>query len=367
MCLSGCKNTAKSSSSENTNSTNVSSKITDATLFSEDCALVIYEDEKDTVICIDKKGTEQFRFNKPEYLISSYGSIEDIKCINGLFVLNDSIYDKKGTVTSAQSLGITTFYSQALESGYILASVINNDDRKLGILNSKLEWVVEPNSELYWRLADHNGDLAFSSAIDLTDYTYQNYLYFYDLKLYLNLTNGEITSEAPFSMPSFAWVLFVDCGVIKYQDNSGNTLLQMENNNYDESDILTGFDNGKSLISMRKGDKWYFTLIDESGKQQFSPVEMEKFEPSFEEINGITYSSDCEYEYTNGTILLKYDYGSKGSKYITYNENGEKLGTFETDKTCSAKMNDGIINITQFDESGFTNVTFCDNALNVLF
>lgn len=209
--------------------------------------------------------------------------------------------------------------------------------------------------------------MSFSSAVDLTDYTYQNYLYFYELKLYLNLTNGEITSEAPFSMPSFAWDLMVDCGIIKYRDNSGNTLLQLENNDYDESGVLSGFDNGKSLISMRKGDKWYFTLIDESGKQQFAPVEMERFEPSFEEINGITYSSDCEYEYTNGTILLKYDYGSKGSKYITYNENGEKLGTFETDKTCSAKMNDDIINITQFDESGFTNVTFCDNALNVLF
>ncbi|MBQ3202064.1 MAG: hypothetical protein IJN04_06005 [Clostridia bacterium] len=283
-----------------------------ASVFSEGLAFVAVD--KNKTYCINKEGYIVFELDMRLYGI--HGEIDEV-FHNGVAILNNGAYvcDKMGRLTSAEDLGVTTFYDDALAGGYILADKItasfDSTKKEVGVLNTSLEWVVEPNEELYNQIGEH-----LTWAMNRTHYYYNDYLcireMFEDASVgYLNLKTGEFVTEAPFEIPSHGWVVYTD---ETYRIGQETIVLDMSHHtNVSE---IHPFDKGLACVEFHNSDAntYYFTMINEKGEFLFEPVALD----IQESVKTVNYDG-------KDTVLITL--GSLSDQMaLCYNLKGELLG-----------------------------------------
>lgn len=312
-----------------------------ASNFSEGLAFVETAREKGKTYCIDKKGNIVFELNID---LSVNGDIY-ATFINGLAYVNGGFCDTTGKVTEPADVGATKFnYISTLRAGYILAEVVTSDysntNKRLGVLNTKFEWMIEPSEYLYNEFADEYGYSQISDAINTSDYTVGDLYYNTDLEKALNLKTGEvITEKARIGTPnSSLWLL--GCNSTQYTGYylpGESSYLSEENLVLDltENGVVcsaSSFINGKAAIVYRNvsANKYYVTMIDEAGKHLFEPVETK--------YNSVQ---------TDGKYILVSD-SAWGCNYAEiFNDKGEKTGEIDvsadTSKSYHLYIGDGAI------------------------
>lgn len=315
----------------------IEGEIIAASDFSEGLAFVELSNDKGRTYCIDKKGNIVFRL---DIKLSAMGYIY-ATFINGLAYVNVGLCDKTGKVTRPEDVGATNFiYVSTLRAGYILAEVIESDysstTKKLGVLNTKFEWTVEPTENLYNEFSNKYGSLAISTASITSDYTVGDLFYCSDLNKILNLKTGEVINdkEKIGEIDSSLWVLGANFTQYTgyYLPGEGSDLsedrlvLDLTKNGVVCS--ATNFVDGKAAIVYHNAsaNKYYVTMIDDQGKHLFEPVET-KYK---------SVENDGKY------ILVTEDRCAEA-----FDDSGEKLGKidFSTDlnKSYSFYFNDGIV------------------------
>lgn len=320
----------------------IDGEILSASLFSEGLAFVELSEEKGKTYCIDKKGNIVFELDID---LSIYGVI-NATFINGLAYVKEGFCDTTGKVTRPADVGATKFYYvPTLSVGYILAEVVTSDysntNKKLGVLNTKFEWTVEPSENLYNEFADEYGYSQINSALNTPDYAVGDLYYNDSLGKALNLKTGEVIKDKEkLGTPnSSLWVLGSDNiqytgyylpGESSYLSND-RLILDLTKNGKVCS--ATSFVNGKAAIVYHNANanKYYVTMIDEAGKHLFEPVE--------------TKYSSVE---TDGKYILVSDtkMGS-GDHAEVFNDKGEKTGEIDvsadTSKSYHLHLGDGVI------------------------
>ncbi len=320
----------------------IDGEIIAASNFSEGLAFVELSKEKGKTYCIDKKGNIVFELGID---LSINGDIY-ATFINGLAYVNEGFCDTTGKVIKPADVGATNFYYvSTLRAGYILAEVVTSDysdtNKKLGVLNTKFEWTVEPSENLYNEFADEYGYSQIDSALNTPDYTVGDLYYNDSLEKALNLKTGEVIKDKEkLGTPnSSLWVLGSD-----YIQYTGYYLPGESSYLSDDRLILdltkngvvcsaTSFVNGKAAIVYHNANanKYYVTMIDEAGKHLFEPVETK-------------YSSvetDGKYILVSDTKIGSGDYAE------VFNDKGEKTGEIDVSADSSMSyhfyINDGVI------------------------
>ncbi len=320
----------------------IDGEIIAASNFSEGLAFVELSKEKGKTYCIDKKGNIVFELGID---LSINGDIY-ATFINGLAYINEGFCDTTGKVIKPADVGATNFYYvSTLRAGYILAEVVTSDysdtNKKLGVLNTKFEWVVEPSENLYNEFADEYGYSQIGSALNTPDYTVGDLYYNDSLEKALNLKTGEVMKdkEKLGTANSSSWVL--GSNSIQYTGyylpgessylSDDRLILDLTKNGAVCS--ATSFVNGKAAIVYHNANanKYYVTMIDEAGRHLFEPKE--------------TKYSSVE---TDGKYMLVSDtkMGS-GDHAEVFNDKGEKTGEIDvsadTSKSYHLHLGDGVI------------------------
>lgn len=174
----------------------INGEIIAASVFSEGLAFVELSKEKGKTYCIDKKGNIIFDLDID---LSVNGDIY-ATFINGIAYVNEGFCDTTGKVTKPADVGATTFnYCATLKGGYIIAEVITSDysntNKKLGVLNTKFEWTVEPSEKLYNEFVDEYGGFKIHNALNTSDYIVGDLYYNSELEKALNLKTGEVIKK----------------------------------------------------------------------------------------------------------------------------------------------------------------------------
>lgn len=319
----------------------IDGEIIAASDFSEGLAFVELSKDKGKTYCINKDGNIVFDLDID---LSINGDIY-ATFINGLAYVNEGFCDTSGKVIKPADVGATNFKYVTLSAGYIIAEVITSDysdtNKKLGVLNTKFEWTVEPSENLYNEFADEYGYIQIDNAINTPDYT-DGDLYHNDaLKKTLNLKTGEIIKdeEKTGTPNSSVWVLgYGDRRYTGYflPDESTHLsedklILDLTKNGVVYS--ATSFVNGKAAIVYHNADanKYYVTMIDETGKHLFEPVE-----------------TKCRSVQTDGKYILVTDASVGTADYAeVFNEKGEKTGEKDVSEDTSMSYNfylsDGVV------------------------
>ncbi len=320
----------------------IDGEIIAASSFSEGLAFVELSNEKGKTYCIDKKGNIVFELDID---LSVNGSI-NATFINGLAYVNEGFCDITGKVTKPADIGATSFYYvSTLKAGYILAEIVTSDysntNKKLGVLNTKFEWTVEPNENLYNEFADEYGYSQISSALNTSDYAVGDLYYNTTLEKALNLKTGEVIKEKEKigTTSSSVWVLGSNAtqytgyylpGESSYLSED-RLILDLTKNGVVCS--ASSFVNGKAAIVYRNvnANKYYVTMIDETGKHFFEPIETK-------------YS----YVETDGKYILVSDTKMGSADYAeVFNDKGEKMGEIDVSKDTSMSyhfyLGDGVI------------------------
>lgn len=314
----------------------ISGTITAMSLYSDGVCFACTEEEENKTFCIDHKGNILFTLDEKlgktiisETFTNGYAFIKE-KAVG----VDDYAVDKSGKIIRPQDHGVTKFYSDALEEGYILASrttaSYDSTKQEMGIMDLEFHWVVEPNEQLY------NDLISFSSGKDhlpLWEGSFRNYahdkkLYLSGENAYLDLQTGTIEKNIPDSkMP------------IQLDENYRN---KIDLSKYDhamlpENNAFLHFENGYDVLSFYNdtAKKAYFTLIDENGKFLFDPVECGEKRISRAIIEG-------------ETVLLSDEVGYFDPvRAVTYTKEGKKIAenTFEGVGNWSVTMSDGIIQV----------------------
>ncbi len=225
-------------------------EIKDGTPFSE--GLAIISDGQKTY-CINKNGGIVFQLDYI-YNPNSNGYYEK-GYQNGLVKIGDNLYDKTGKETKPTDVGVTKFYDYALSGGYIVAekqeTTYNSNKNFLGIMNTKFEWIIPLNEELY------------QAAISLTRPT----MYAYAVNGYIiDENSGYIFDVSASKMYSFEDAP-MDVGVYGWGLNDSR---------WGEGSPEGKWIDGKHLVKFYNDSvaKYFFTLIDDTGKFLFEPVEL---------------------------------------------------------------------------------------------
>lgn len=174
----------------------IDGEIIAASSFSEGLAFVELSGEKGKTYCINKKGEIVFKLDID---LSVNGNIY-ATFTNGLAYVNEGFCDTTGKVTKPADVGATSFgYAATLSEGYVLAEVVTSDysntNKKLGVLNTKFEWTVEPSENLYNEFANEYGSSTIETSRFTEDYTVGDWYYNVGLQKALNLKTGEVTKE----------------------------------------------------------------------------------------------------------------------------------------------------------------------------
>ncbi len=332
----------------------IKGEIYNASAFSNGLAFVELSEEQGKTYCIDKKGNIIFELDID---LSVAGRI-DSKFINGLAYINEGICDTSGEITKPEDVGATSFiFAPAISAGYIFAEVVKSDYsntvKKLGILNTKFEWTVEPSEKLYNEFTDEYGNNKITNAY--LYYTVGDYFYDIGLNKALNLKTGEVVNGKPKEMPkSSQWVLVHSVSKYTGYCISGETsdiVLDLTTNG--EVYSASPFVNGKAAIVYRNtsANKYYVTMIDETGKHLFEPVETKYFNVQ-----------------TDGKYILVSDDGNGTADYAeTFNDKGEKLGEIDVSEdtkfTYKFTLNDGVVLV----QGGTKKAYYLDINCNNLF
>lgn len=250
----------------------ISGTIADGMPFSEGRAFVRLPDSN-KIYCITKEGDIVFAVSGAfggsdriyDYPQTSDHALYPIpfQYTNGLAPLANSggvpvaFVDMDGNLTTAEALGVSHFDVQALAGGYILAYVkVSDSEYKLGIMNTKFEWIVEATTELYQSCT------AISDW--LVNYYVDGFLYL-ENTLWLNLETGEIASKSNVKLPSYYW----QWGNGKDYAGIGNeTALSLEYlENFNNLYLTSGFRGGKAVAVFSNGSAGYsFCMINEYGR-----------------------------------------------------------------------------------------------------
>lgn len=371
-CVRGTENSAIDNSQESTikhNSKKIRGEIVAASVFSEGLAFVELLEEKGKTYCIDQNGNIVFELNID---LSINGDIY-ANFINGLAYVNEGFCDTTGKVTTPADIGATRFYYvSTLSSGYILADVVTSDysntDKKLGVLNTDFEWCVEPTEYLYNEFADEDGYLQISSAINTPDYVVGELYYNHSLEKALNLRTGEVikNKESLGTPNSSLW--------LKGSDGVQYTGYYLpDDSSYLDDDRLvldltkdgvvcsaTSFVNGKAAIVYHNisANKYYVTMIDESGEHLFEPVETK--------YNVV--ETDGKYILVSDTKIGSGDHAE------VFNDKGQKTGEIDVSADSSMSydfyigdgvilVNAGVINMSGYNGRAY----YLDAECNDLF
>lgn len=313
-----------------------------ASIFSEGLAFVELAKDRDKTYCIDKNGNIVFELNID---LSVNGDISS-SFINGLAYVNEGLCDTSGKVTKPEDVGATSFiYIPTLKAGYILAEVIKADhstaSMKLGVLNTKFEWTVEPSEDLYKEFTNEYGWFCISSALYTSDYTVGDIYYNTDLNKRLNLKTGEVTNDKlkTEKVDSSLWLRKYG-----YDHYTGYSLPEgCSDSSQDELIIdltekgfvynATSFVNGRAAVMYYNASvkKYYVTMIDENGEHLFEPVE-----------------TACNSVETDGEYVLVSDakLGNADHAQI-YNYQGEKMCELDFSKDSGKahilQISDGVV------------------------
>lgn len=308
-----------------------------ASVFSEGLAFVERAAEKGKTYCIDKSGNIIFDLDID---LSVNGDIS-ASFTNGLAYVKEGFCDTSGKVTKPADVGATTFhYVATLKSGYLLAEVVTadyaNTVKKLGVLNTKFEWTVEPSEKLYNEFANENGYSKIDSALNTSDYMIGDWYCNAALDKALNVKTGEVTTEKEkLGQPtSCEWALsyngesYVGYAFPGKSTDGLDKKLTVDLSERGNICAATSFVNGKAAIVYHNtaAKTYYVTMIDEEGNHLFEPVE----------TKGSSVQTDGEY-----ILVEKDDYAE------IFNDKGEKIGEIDvsadTSKSYSLQLSDGVI------------------------
>ncbi len=260
-----------------------------ASEYSEGFAFVEKHSERGTVYCIDKAGGIVFKVEN--YMpdgVNHNPSADMIKFREGYTSILGNLYDYTGKKTTPEDVGATEFvfigelssvnglvyyYNTPLPGGYILAkrkvSTYNSGEVQLGILNSKLEWQVEPSVEFYEAFNSFN---SFNGKAMIVA---GKYVYMGKENYYLNPEDGTIKNELPANceFKSDLWIDMTNNSTEAwYSTSSDGEDVQLKLNNiYVRSSTL--FIKGKAAILIyNAATKEYFLgVINEKGEFLFEP------------------------------------------------------------------------------------------------
>lgn len=322
----------------------LSGKIIGGSVFSEGLAFVAVSDNSEITYCINKDGYIVFEISEKLVL---YGII-DQRFVNGHVLINGGICDTSGKITYPEDVGASKFYDIAFSGGYIIAEKVTSDysstKNELGVLNFEYEWVIEPSEALYAALED---GLYEALAIGTRSFYSDGIAYFDEAECGLNINTGEIVDKRDVKIPSVKWRNFADN---TYRDSDENVILDLSKTSNIVYDSGSEFVNGKAPIRFynQSANKSYITLVDESGKFQFEPVEVVN-------VSEITYM-----DFDGDSIVVL---SSDDQLIQCYNSKGELIGELDTSTLNSkakfgCKIDDGVIKVS----SGSSNLCFYFNT-----
>lgn len=307
-----------------------------SSVFSEGLAAVVVGGRNGRGCVINKKGEIVFDL---EFEIENSYIVSYSEFVNGYSYINGGILDKDGNMTYPEDVGASTFYSVALEGGYIIAEVIEADfsstKKMLGIMNTKFEWIVEPTEQLHAAISDEYGYLELNRALNTEDYYYNGFVYIEAINKFLNVKTGEIVAyeNVGFTHPSFTWSKWSDH---TYRDHEEK--VQVDLSMYENLHSWKHFENGIAPIVFynREANAFYFTVVNESGEFLFNPVDFEEWN-----IGSIQ---------TDGNTIVVTDMAFGELTIKTYDMNGNLIAEFDTDSigknlSYSVSIGDGVIMI----------------------
>lgn len=245
-----------------------------SSIISEGYAVVCCDKESGVYYGIDLEGRVKFELN-----LSSDYNIRDLpRCefVNGLMKIDGGLCDVDGNLTYPDMVGATNFYIQDLEDGYIFADVITSDfegtKSEMGIMDTSLNWVVEPSEELYHALEYQNQTVfAFSTGRHDGFYCQDGYLYVEKLELFVELKSGQILGkgDGPAEQPSYSWGRNMNKG---YLDRNGAVMVDLSQ--YENVHYVGNFVNGIATVVFynREAKQHFVTAINENGAFLFDPV-----------------------------------------------------------------------------------------------
>lgn len=307
--------------------------------------------------CIDKKGNILFEIPQSSadaVIFGFHNGIAAVKPVGGVSG-EVKLYDDKGKEISPETVGGTYFlgitdiygiYEKMYKDGYIFV-IKNTTDftgsvSELGIVNSKMEMLVDFSEEFYKKYAYFNNSYDYYDGLYIRKIKKDDEIYVYTA---LNLKNGKETeystleelykSENIVRRASDDWVAATN----GYKNGNGELVLDLSQ--YTNA-FFGDFVNGLAYVTFKVQEstgkaKYYFTVIDETGKFKFEPVELK---------GDLNYSGYTGYQYPDvvDKLVTRMDEDSiENSEYygkfiVTTIMNGNKiLTTFDMNGKVAEK------------------------------
>ncbi len=297
-------------------------QITGASSFSDGLAFVSIDENEEKTYCINKKGYIVFELDKD---LTVMGDIYN-RFINGYALVENGICNTKGKIVYPQDVGATTFYGIALEGGYILTEKVTSDyqntRKELGVMNTDFKWVLEPSEDLYNEVGD---SLFETSALNTESFYSDGFIYFAEVKKFLDVKTGELLDPISVEQPSNTWQIYRKSMYdIQYVDLNEEVMVDLSE--HDNITNVTQFVNDKAAVLFynKSARKHYFTVIDTSGTFLFEPVETQPFE-------SIDSYGIASLEFNGECIVISNDLGLGSCNHIqSYNSKGEFMGELKT-------------------------------------
>lgn len=156
--------------------------------YSNGFALVELDNDDEKAYCIDKSGNIVYQLD-----IES-GSFAWKRFINGMTITDGGICNLNGKIVYPEDMGVKSFYTFALDGGYIIATKITADysssKKEMGVLNTDFEWVIEPSETLF---AEFEEDL--DTSLSTESGYYNGIIYFGMSDKFLNVETGEVLEK----------------------------------------------------------------------------------------------------------------------------------------------------------------------------
>lgn len=283
------------------------------------------------VYIIDKKGNILYEFDLHGKNIMGLFEVGQFFLVNREGKIGLINWD--GELVWDEDMGVSAFYTNAAEDGYILAEQVietfDSTTHKLGVLDNNFNWIMEPTEEMY--------EKAPLSRYKYTrDYYYhKGYLYITEYDNCLNILTGEVVKyrDVGFEHPSESWTVMGDTLVDPSMD------VKIDLSQYTNMYGFGRFEGGLTHISFRNRQTgtYFFTLVKEDGTFAFDPVEVGEGIPSISRDSSVIVM-------TTGTFIKSFD------------ATGKLLGEIDIEEAfnlryLSTDVGDGVVKIAiKFDE-----------------
>lgn len=308
-----------------------------SSLISEGIAVVSCDKNSSVCYGITLDGTVKFELElSSDFYVSRLRSCE---FVNGLMMIDGGFCDLNGKMIYPDAVGVSHFYNQALEEGYIFADVITSgfDGTKseMGIMNTSFQWVVNPSEELYQALKFQRGT-AFDYSTERHDgfYCYDGFLYVDDVDKFVELETGNVLSsqDGPKAQPAYSWRRTKK----GYLDRNDQVVLDLSE--YENIQNVGKFTNniGTVIFYNQEAKQHFVTAIDEKGGFLFNPVPVNEQGEGY----GMVFSA------LNGKTIITYDY-DHNYPVRTFDLEGNLMGEFDAselaDNGVSVSIEDSVV------------------------